>query len=147
MAVFDVVRNPGEALIEIFRADGSVETLREKNLVVNAGLEWIAARMNGESSGMSHMALGSNGAETQPWYGTLVTETAGTRVAISTSRSGAITTYKATFGPGVGTGTVAELGIFNAASGGTMLNRVAFTPQQKGSQDTFKVTWSVTQLA
>lgn len=142
----DDVRSSGQVCVEHFGAGGELKKrLDLPNLVVDSGLAWIAARLTGSPAVMSHMAMGSNGTAPQNWHTALYSQTG--RVALTASTSGKTTTYTATFGPGVATGTVSELGIFNASTGGTMLARVVFTPQQKGSEDTIKVTWAVTQSA
>jgi len=53
-------------------------------------------------------------------------------------------TYVATFGAGTGTGAVTEAGLFNAASGGTMLCRTVFPVVNKQSGDSMTVSWVVT---
>jgi hypothetical protein len=58
--------------------------------------------------------------------------------------AGAVVTYVATFGPGVGTGAIVEAGIFNAASSGTMLCRTVFSVVNKGADDAMTITWQIT---
>jgi len=72
-------------------------------------------------------------------------------------------TYNATFGPGTGTGSIVEAGIFNETSpttsnsadsvgtagggaivGGAMLCRTTFPVVTKGTDDTMSITWTVT---
>lgn len=142
----DDIKSTGRVHIELIRADGTATTEVVDNLVVDSGLAWIAARLTGSPAPMDHMAIGSNGTAPEYWNTGLYAEVQ-PRVALTASTSGRTTTYSATFGPGVATGTVSELGIFNASSGGTMLNRVVFSPRQKGPEDTVKVTWTVTQSA
>ena len=45
------------------------------------------------------------------------------------------------------TGAVTEAGIFNAASGGTMLCRTVFSVVNKGADDSLSVTWTITLTA
>ena len=143
MAASDGVKHVGIVLVEIF-GERHPRLFWADNLVVNSGLEWIADRLTSTPAVMSHMAAGSSGAGTEPTTSTLTTELQ--RVAL-TSVTGITrgTTYSALFGPGVATGSIAELGIFNAGSGGTMLNRVVFPPETKGPKDSMRVTWTVTQ--
>ncbi len=60
------------------------------------------------------------------------------------ARRGPVTTYTATFPPGVGTGALVEAGIFNDPAVGTMLSRVVYPVVNKGAADTMSVTWTVT---
>jgi hypothetical protein len=67
------------------------------------------------------------------------------RVALTSSTaSGAIATYIATFPAGTGTGAVVEAGIFNASSSGTMLCRTTFSVVNKGADDAMSITWAIT---
>jgi hypothetical protein len=51
-----------------------------------------------------------------------------------------------TFGPGEGTGTIAEAGTFNSTTpgGGTMFNRGLLGPFTKNAGDTLTVNWQIT---
>lgn len=138
------VTHSGRVQLELIRADGRRTVLHLKNIVVDAGLAWIAQRLTANPPSMSHMAVGSNAAAAVAANTALGAEIG--RVALtSATTSGAVTTFAATFAPGVATGQLAELGVLNAASGGTLLNRVVFPAQTKGALDTARVTWAVTQ--
>ena len=121
------------------------ETVQEvDNLVVTAGKGYVASRMKDASAtAMSHMAIGSGttaAAASQTALGTQLG-----RVSLtSTSVSGAVVTYVATFAAGTGTGAVTEAGLFNASSSGTMLCRTVFSVVNKGSADSMTITWTVT---
>jgi len=52
--------------------------------------------------------------------------------------------YVGDFPAGTGTGAIVEAGVFNAASSGTMLCRTIFSVVNKGSDDTLKITWTIT---
>jgi hypothetical protein len=92
---------------------------------------------------MSHMALGSGTTAAAAAQTALVTELG--RVALgSSSSSGAVVTYSATFNPGTATGAVTEAAILNAASAGTMLCRTVFPVVNKQAGDTMSVTWTIT---
>lgn len=117
------------------------------NLVVTVGKTIIASRLVGTATNViSHMAVGTGGG-TAPAVGqtALVSEIAGARIAISTGTASAnVVTYTATFGPGVGTGSISECGLFNAASAGNMLARSNSVIVTKGASDTLALTWTVT---
>ena len=113
------------------------------NLVVTAGKNFIASRMTGSTTAMSHMAIGSTNTAAAAGDTGLGGELG--RVALSSSSTtGAVTTYSATFPAGTGTGAVVEAGIFNASSSGTMLCRTTFAVVNKGANDTLSVTWQIT---
>ncbi len=139
----DPIKATGLLHIELLDADGNlVESRDVNNLVVTSGLTHLAARAVGTPTAMSHMAAGSGTASTSLANTTLGTELG--RVTLSASSSVNVITYTATFGPGVATGSISELGIFNASSAGTMLARTVFTAIPKDALMTLTVTWAVT---
>jgi len=133
--------------LTIFRkeADGKLTKVLEKNnLVVNTGLQFLVNLMNG-SSGLSHIAVGTDNTAVQAGDTTLGNELA--REAFS-STAAVSTTWRAdaTFGSTEAVGTWEEAGMFNAAASGTMFNRVTGIGFTKSSGDTiiarFEITFS-----
>jgi len=131
---------------------GNIKDQREvKNLVVSAGLAYIASRMKDTTKGaMSHMALGS-GTTAAAASQTDLVGLLGSREALdSTSISGSNNekvVYVASFEAGDATGAVTEAGIFNAATSGDMLCRTVFSVVNKAADDTMCVTWTITLSA
>ena len=140
----------GELKIVVTAPDGTVKHEQEvKNLVVTAGLGFIASRMAGTAANvMSHMAIGTNNTAALAANTTLGTESA--RVALtSTTVTAAAVAYVANFPAGTPatlTG-IQEAGIFNASSAGTMLCRTVFAIVNKDVGDTMSITWTVTMAA
>ena len=114
------------------------------NLVVTDGKEYVASRMKDTTkAAMSHMAIGTGSTAAAAGHTALGSE-ANRQSLTSTSVSGAVVTYVATFGPGNGTGAITEAGLFNASSSGDMLCRTVFAVVNKGGSDSMTITWSVT---
>lgn len=113
------------------------------NRVVTGGKGFIASRMTGTPTPMSHMAIGSGTTVAADGNTTLEAEL-GRAVIVSATTVDAVTTYTATFAMGVGTGAVTEAGVFNASTGGTMLCRTTFPVVNKGADDTMSITWTIT---
>jgi hypothetical protein len=121
------------------------ETVQEvNNLVVTDGKEYVASRMkDATATAMSHMAIGSGSTAAAAGNSALGSELG--RVALtSTTVSGAVVTYVATFPAGTGTGAVTEAGILNASSSGDLLCRTVFSVVNKGASDSMTITWTVT---
>ena len=121
------------------------DTVQEvDNLVVTAGKGYVASRMKDASAtAMSHMAIGSGTTAAAASQTALGTELG--RVSLtSSSVSGAVVTYVATFAAGTGTGAVTEAALLNASSSGTMLCRTVFSVVNKGANDSMTITWTVT---
>jgi len=139
----------GQLSIVVRDKDGNVKEERtEKNLVVTTGLTYIASRMkDATATAMTHMGLGS-GTTTEAAGQTDLTTLLGSREALdSTTASSNTIAYVASFEAGDATGAVTEAGIFNAASGGTMLCRTKFNVVNKAADDTMAVTWTITLAA
>jgi hypothetical protein len=136
----------GRLSIVIKDEDGNVKDTREvDNLVVNTGLAYIASRMkDATATAMTHMGLGS-GSTAAAAGDTDLGSLLGSREALdSTTVTSNAIEYVASFEAGDATGAVTEAGIFNAASGGTMLCRTVFSVVNKGASDTMTVTWTIT---
>jgi hypothetical protein len=148
----ETLKLSGQLNIVLKDKDGNVKDSREvKNLVVNAGLAYIASRMVGTTKGvMSHMALGS-GTTTAAAGQTDLVSILGSREALdSTTITGTNSEkvqYVASFEAGDATGAVTEAGIFNASTSGDMLCRTVFSVVNKAADDTMTVTWTITLSA
>lgn len=121
------------------------------NTVVNGGKAFIAQSLlkttTNSPAAMTHMALGTGTTAVAATQAALVTET-GTRVAVTPTNTTVTVTndtaqYVATFAAGNATGAITEAGIFNAASGGTMLCRTVFAVINKDVNDNMTITWRI----
>jgi len=116
------------------------------NLVVTAGKEWVASRMQGVvDSVMTHMAIGTGTTAALVADTTLETEL--DRNALNVSGGAIITntiTYEAIWVAGDGTGAITEAGIFNDATTGDMLAHTIFSVINKGEFDAMTISWTVT---
>ena len=122
------------------------------NLVVTAGKDWVASRMQGVTDAvMSHMAIGTGTTAAAAGDTTLETESA--RVALTVAGGVVSTntiTFTCTFAADVpdvtapATAPITEAGVFNAASSGTMCARTVFPVINKGESDTMTITWVIT---
>lgn len=138
------IKVTGDVTVTITGKDGQVKDQRQiKNLVVTSGKQFIAARMVGTPTAMSHMAVGA-GATAAAAGDTALGSELGRVALASGAASGAVVTYTATFPAGTGTGAVTEAGILNASSAGTMLCRTVFAVVNKGADDAMSITWAIT---
>jgi hypothetical protein len=147
--VNDSIKAKGTLQLVLTDADGNVKQQDEHNLVVSAGLAYIASRMkDATATAMSHMAVGSGTTAAAAANTALGSQLArvvlDSTTVVTTSVTGDSVQYVATFAAGTGTGAVTEAGVFNAASAGTMLCRTVFPVINKGALDTLVITWKVT---
>jgi predicted anti-sigma-YlaC factor YlaD len=136
----------GHVKIELRDEFGNIKESREHaNLVVTAGKSFLAQLLQGAAvTNMSHVAIGTSSQAAAAGDTALIgTELA--RVATTKTVSTNNTIMTTTFGPGVGTGTINEAAILNAASAGTMLARFVFGGAvTKAAADSLTVTWTIT---
>lgn len=149
MAFQDGASLQGQLEIVLRDKSGKVkERRKEKNLIVNTGLNAILDRLVGTSEAvMSHMGLGSSSTAAAAGQTDLIS-LLGSREAIDSSTvTGSSVAYVCTFEAGDATGTITEAGIFNASTSGTMLCRSVFSSITKGANDSLNVTWTITVTA
>lgn len=133
--------------IELLDERGNIKEVRDvHNMVVTTGLAHIADQLKSSpaQAAMGYMAVGTG--STSPTLADTGLGTEADRNALtSRTAAGAVVTYVGTWAPGDATGVaITEAGIFNAASSGTMLNRVTFGTITKGALDTLTITWTLT---
>ena len=116
---------------------------RTKNLVVTAGKNWVADRMNNANTVMTHMALGTGTNAAAVGDTTLQTEIDRNALTSTTVSTNTIA-YGCTWAAGDGTGAFTEAGLFDAASSGDMLARTVFSVVNKGASDSITITWTIT---
>lgn len=121
------------------------------NLVVTTGKQHIADQLASQLQGaMTHMAVGT---------GTTEQAAADTQLEIELNRKAFTSKSQGTGADankviyitdwiaGEATGAIAEAGIFNASSGGTMLCRTTFPVKNKGAGDSLTLTWTISITA
>ena len=129
--------------VKVYKNDELVH--EEKNKVVDTGLNFICERLKDNVlDPMSHMAVGT---------GTIAVDMDDTelgtqlddRVALtSTTVSDNVLEFSAIFEGTTHAGAITEAGIFNAATLGTMLNRVVFGVVTINEPDTLTIVWTLT---
>lgn len=138
----------GEYHIELFDKDGNLKDERRgENLVTTVGKNDIVDQLLASPAAVkpTHMAIGTGTTAAAVGDTTLQTETASTRVALtSKTRSTNVLTMVGDWAAGIGTSAVTEAGVFNAASAGDLYSRAVFSAINKGASDTLKITWTYT---
>jgi len=137
----------GKVKLQLISPEGKIKNEQVvNNLVVDTGLDFIASRMEGTTDAvMSHMEVGTDNTAPAAGDTALGSLIAGSRVSLtSTTVTDNAIEYVGDFPAGTGTGAIVEAGVFNAASAGTMLCRTVFSVVNKGSDDTLKITWTIT---
>lgn len=119
-----------------------VVILDKKNLIVTTGKDLSASRLMSNSDNfIDHMGIGSD--VTPPAVGNLALGNQLARVSTTNTRAGSVAKWEATFVPTVGTGTITEAGLFNAAVAGFMMSRITFAAIPKLDADELKFTWTI----
>ena len=123
------------------------EVIREiDNLVVDTGKTLVASRIGSNTDNfVNYMGLGTGSTAAAAGDTALVAEIGRSATVSSTSYLTPFdVVFAATFPAGVVSGSITEAGLFNAASGGTLVARTAFAVVNKGPDDIVTITWTVT---
>lgn len=145
--VNDKLKMHGAMELVLQRGDGSVETLRKDNLIMDVGFDLICdaiGKATGRPAVVSHIAVGTGSTAVASSQTALTTELSRVAATYAHTVATKVFTMTATFAAGVATGAITEAGVFNAASAGTMLDRVLFSVINKGADDTLTVTFTFT---
>lgn len=137
----------GSLALTLKKEDGSVETRRKDNIIVNSGFDFICAQVAGTPAAvMQAIALGTGSSTPVASQTTLQTELARQAATYAHTNGTQTFTLSSTFGPGVATGAITEAGVFNSTSAGagTMLDRVVFSVINKGANDTLTAQFQFT---
>ncbi|WP_415283016.1 hypothetical protein [Candidatus Nitrososphaera sp. FF02] len=149
----------GRVDMVLYDESGNVKDERHiDNLIVDTGVEGVAYRIAPHdgtitpSSPYNYIALGTSDTAVDAADEELSAELAVganyAREQDATAQysvsSGNKLILSVVFGPGEGTGSLRESGMFNVATGGDMLARQTFTEIQKASGDTLTITWTIT---
>ena len=145
------IKPAGSLQVQVFDQFGNLkEETNIKNLVVNAGLAFVASRLKDTTqNAMTHMAVGTGTTAAAAAQTDLVAVAASGRktldstTLVTTNVANDTIQYVATFQAGFATGALTEAGMFNALTGGTMMCRTVFSVINKGPLDSMTITWKV----
>lgn len=113
------------------------------NLVVTGGKALIAAILARKADSISHIALGTSATPADAAQTALLGE-AFRKSLTSTTSAGQLATFYAYIPASQANGnTYQEAGLFNAATGGTMLARATFGPVAKSTTISITISWTI----
>ena len=140
----DSIKVTGQVKLVLVDKDGNVKQTEQSNLVVTTGKAFMAnALVASSTSPFAYTAVGTGTTAAAVGDTALTTELV--RIANSSAVVSTAVTFTTVLNAGVGTGALAEAGLFNQATlGGTMLAHVVFGVINKGALDTLTLTWTVT---
>lgn len=149
MELEELAKLRGDFELLLFSPEGYLkDAIRKRNLIVTVGKAHVIDQLvNASQASMSHMAVGTGA--TAPVVGDTALGVELTRKVFDSKTQGTAPndnqiTYTTTYGSGEAVGALTEAGIFNASSGGIMLNRVTFDVKNKQSGDTMVINWTIT---
>jgi len=143
----DQVALHGAMTLFLHKANGEIETIHKDNLIVDAGFDFIAdaiGRPSARPSHMSHVGLGTGTTASASAQKSLVKEIDRNAATYAHTVGTKAFTFTASFPPGDATGPITEAGVFNAANGGVMLDRVVFPVVNKGPNDSLTTVFTFT---
>ena len=134
----DKLKLKGTARTIIERADGTKEVFEQHNMIMNAGFDLLISALINSSNRpdpLGYVAIGTGTTATAATQTALVNESyrkAGTWSWNSGEKKFTIT---AEWNTGEVLGTITEGAVFNAASSGTMFDRIVFSTPFIGAND------------
>jgi hypothetical protein len=137
----------GDVTIILRDENGNIVDQREiRNTIVNGGYDFICDVIGNttQPNDMAWTGIGTGSTGVTGGDTTLETEVARVANVYAHSTGTKVFTMTADYAAGTGTGAITESALLNAASGGTMLNRIVFSVINKGASDTLQVVWSIT---
>lgn len=137
----------GAMTLIVRRASGDIETVHKDNIIVNVGFDFIADAIGksvSRPSVMGFIALGTGTTAAAASQSALVSELDRNAAAYAHTVDTKAFSFTADFPAGDGTGAITEAGVFNAASGGIMLDRVVFPVVNKGADDSLTAVFTFT---
>ena len=137
----------GAMTLIVRRASGDIETVHKDNIIVNVGFDFIADAIGKSASRpsvMGFIALGTGTTAAAASQSALVSELDRNAATYAHTAGTKAFSFTADFPAGDGTGAITEAGVFNAASGGIMLDRVVFPVVNKGADDSLTAVFTFT---
>jgi hypothetical protein len=137
----------GAMTLIVRRASGDIETVHKDNIIVNVGFDFIADAIGKSASRpsvMGFIALGTGTTAAAASQSALVSELDRNAATYAHTGGTKAFSFTADFPAGDGTGAITEAGVFNAASGGIMLDRVVFPVVNKGADDSLTAVFTFT---
>ena len=131
--------------LRVLDASGAVTDERVlHNIICQAGKNRLLAASGGAAlSAFAYVAIGTGTATPAAADTALQTETARSPQQTPANPSASVYQVQYAFGGGVGTGAITEAGLFDAASGGSLLAHQTFAAVNKGASDTLTIQWSL----
>ena len=137
----------GRMEARLIKPDGTVIVRAKDNLIVDVGFSFIAQSIglaSGRPNVMSYIAVGTGTTAAATGNTALVTEVLRKAATFSHTTGTKVFQFEATFNAGEATGAITEAGVINAATAGTMLDRVVFAVINKGADDTLTQRFTFT---
>lgn len=143
----DELKLKGSMTAVLIKEDGTTETHFKDNIIVNVGFDFIADAIGKSASRpnvMGWIAVGTGVAAAAAGDTALGTELARGAATYAHTAGTKTFTFTTTFAAGTATGAITEAGVINAASAGTLFDRVVFAVINKSAADTLQVTFTFT---
>lgn len=118
--------------------DGRVETYETHNMIVTTGFDLVIKSITGVGGRpdvLSHIAVGTGTTSSAASQTSLISEVARNAGTWNWNQGSSKFTISTTFPKGSVTALITEGGVFNAASGGVMFDRVVFETPFQGASD------------
>jgi hypothetical protein len=143
----DTLNLKGSLILTLKKADGTVETRRKDNLILNVGFDFIADAIGKGSNRpnvMAYTAVGTGSTAVSASQTALTSEIHRKGATYAHTAGTKTFTLSTNFSAGEATGAITEAGICNASTGGVFLDRVTFAVVNKGADDELTTNFQFT---
>jgi sugar (pentulose or hexulose) kinase len=142
----DFFKLHGALTLTLFKADGTIDVTHKDNIIVNAGFDLICDALGAVSrpASIGYIGVGTGVVAAAVADTALGTQTLRQAATYAHTAGTKVFTMTTTFAAGAATAALTEAGVFNAASAGTMLDRVIFPVINKGAADTLQAVFTFT---
>ena len=131
---------------ELFDENGDLkQRFIKHNLITNVGYDFLCNAFANATrpAAMEYIAVGTGTTTPALTDTALVTEIERLKAGYSHTASDKFLTLSATFAAGVATGALTEAGIFNAASEGTLFDRITYPVINKEQLDSYVISFTI----
>lgn len=133
----------GEITAKAIRSDGTIDVMKNHNIVVSDGKTTVANLIGADSANaFDYIGIGLGSDVEAVTNGSLFSEVYG-RIDSENTATGSVASFNGSFAIS-GSAEITEYGLFNASTNGSMLSRASGNTLSLTSGDFLEVTWQIT---
>ncbi len=137
-----IIKTIGTVTVKLYGPDGTVIN-QHRNQVVNTGQHWIATRIIGGGNPVSHIEVGTGSSPVASTDTRLQLPLHRQSLKADATVANNTITFTVQLAEGQATGPITEYGLFDAATGGTMIARMVEGVVNKSATMAMDIVWEI----